>query len=153
MNARTPAPRAGGLVAALAATLVALAACADSGGRFRACAWRGDITGPPSGVEPRRHDVVTVDSAWRERLVGELATFRADTTVHVLLVHKTAVTTDDRDRVTGGGGTIVAESAELNGLQASFAVSTLRTFAPTVPLDRVIDAHLLGADGLPLCER
>ena len=142
------------LVLALGA---AVAACGESGGQLSVCAargalGRGEITGPAYGERPRLHDAVTTDSAWRERLVGEVAAFRADTTVRVLFVHRTAPTDADRERVTAGGGTILSEVGQFNGIHASFGVAGLRTYAPTVPLERVIDAHLVGADGLPICE-
>ena len=132
----------------LLATTALLAACGSDGAEFNTCA-RGAITAPPS---PRYHDVVTTDSAWREHIVEDVATFRADTTVRVQLVHKTAVVAADRDRVTTAGATIVGETAAANGITAAFTVASLRTFAPSAPLDRVIDGHLLGANGLPLCD-
>ena len=130
----------------------AMAACGESGGNLSVCASRGDITGPAYGERPRFHDAVTTDSAWRERIVEEVADFRADTTVRVLFVHRTAPTAADRERVTAGGGSILSEVGQFNGIHASFGVAGLRTYAPTVPLERVIDAHLVGADGLPICE-
>lgn len=144
-------------VVLLLASTTLLAACGSDGAEFGACAARGDvvrgdITGPPHPTAPRFHDAVTSDSAWRERIVEDVAAFRADTTVRVQLVHKTAVAAADRDRVTTAGGTILGETAAANGITAAFAVATLRTFAPSAPLDRVIDAHLLGANGLPLCD-
>jgi ABC-type glycerol-3-phosphate transport system substrate-binding protein len=135
-------------LAIVVAVVALLAACGDSGATFDACA-RGAITAPPS---PRFHDVVTTDSAWREHIVDDVAAFRADTTVRVQLVHKSAVIASDRDRVTTAGGTIVGETPAANGITAAFAVASLRTFAPSAPLDRVIDGHLLGANGLPICD-
>ena len=85
-------------------------------------------------------------------MVADVATFRTDTTVRVLLMHKSAVVSADRDRVTSAGGTVVSEPADVNGIQAASTTANLRTFVPTAPLDRVVDGHLLGENGLPLCE-
>ena len=145
------------LVPVAAGALLAVAACRSADGRLSVCGVSPSITAPQAtrgDLAPvlRFHGTVTPDSAWREKLVQALATAPADSLVRVLFVHGTAVTTDDRTRVQSAGGTIVEEDADVNGIVASFTVAAVRAYAPTAPLDRVIDGHLVTVRVLPPCD-
>ena len=142
-------------LAAFVALATALACGSDSS--FSVCGLSAAITAPPrvsAALEPvlRFHGTITTDSAWREHVVEALTTAPVDSTVRVLFVHKTAIVADDRSRVTTAGGTIVEEPADWNGIVATFTVAAIRTYAPTAPLDRVIDGHLVTNRVLPPCK-
>jgi hypothetical protein len=144
-------------------SLATIPACSSSEGTFSVCGLTATITAPDRPAESRAvspafapairfHGGISTDSAWRERVVEELTTIRADTTVRVLFVHKTAVVADDRTRITTAGGTIVEEPADWNGIVATFTVAAIRAYAPTAPLDRVIDGHVVRERVLPPCD-
>jgi hypothetical protein len=150
-------PTRGAARALLPLALVVVAGCSSSEGQFSVCGIAGSITAPvaPSAaLEPvlRFHGTITPDSAWRERVVQELGPVRADSVVRLLFVHQSSIVAADRDRVTAGGGTIVEEPAEWNGIVATFTVAGARAYVPGLSLARVIDGHLVTERVLPPCD-
>ena len=155
--ATRPSPSLRRLVSMVSGALVVVAACTSGEGRLSVCGVSPSITAPDEArgdLAPilRFHGTVTTDSAWREKIVQALQTAPADSLVRVLFVHGTAVTTEDRTRVQSAGGTIVSEDADANGIVASLTVAAVRAYAPTAPLDRVIDGHLVTDRVLPPCD-
>lgn len=126
-----------------------LMACSASDSSFAACGYSSSITVPS---RPRFHTIITVDSTWPTRLEADVAAAPADSVVRALLIHKTDIGTADREFVTERGGTIVDEPADWNGIVATFTVTALRAFVDGMPMNRIIDAHLVTENVLPPCE-
>lgn len=72
--------------------------------------------------------------------------------MRALLIHQTDIGAADREFVIARGGTIVDEPADWNGIVATFTVTALRAFVDGVPMNRIIDAHLVTENVLPPCE-
>ena len=138
------------VVACAAFALAGMAACSSSSSSFAACGYSSSIAGP--GSRPSFHTIITHDSTWPARLEADVAAAPSDSLIRVLLIHETDIGTADREYVTSRGGTILDEPADWNGIVAAFTVAELRTFVDGVPLNRIIDAHLVTENVLPPCE-
>ena len=125
-------------------------ACSSSDSSFAACGYTSSLTAPSS--PPRFHTIITRDSTWPDRLEDDVAASPADSVVRALLIHETDIVASDRDFVTSRGGTIVDEPADWNGIVATFTVAQLRAFVDGVPMNRIIDAHLVTENVLPPCQ-
>ena len=130
--------------------LSGVGACSSSDSSFAACGYTSSITAPSS--RPRFHTIITTDSTWPARLEADVAAASSDSVVRALLVHDTDVGPADREFVTSRGGTIVDEPSDWNGIVAAFTVTELRSFVAGVPMNRIIDAHLVTDNILPPCE-
>lgn len=130
--------------------IAGFAACSSSNSSFEACGYTSSIAGP--GSRPSFHTIITHDSTWPARLEADVAAASSDSVVRALLIHETDIGPADREFVVSRGATIVDEPTDWNGIVAAFTVAELRSFVEGVPLNRIIDAHLVTDNILPPCE-
>ena len=139
--------------------LAMLAAGCTSSSSASSCGYdaASAISGPTRArlaqTKPRFHGTTARNAAWAAELEDFTESMPTDSVVRALIVHSSAVTEDDRLRVTGAGGTIADEPLAWNGIVALFTVAEVRAFATAhAELGRIYDVHLVTEVVLPPCD-